>query len=160
VVRVITQQQFVNKIRAAVDARTDPNFIIIARSNQHADPEEQIERLAACLEAGADAAWLAGSHDHLRAVARALNKPLVGVLPRDLTLQEYRAIGANCALLPGIMQLVAVRAQRILLEELVRVGNPNPYLASLPGIEEDRAFSNSVGTAEFQRLLARFTEGA
>jgi 2-methylisocitrate lyase-like PEP mutase family enzyme len=48
----ISRQEMVDKIRAAVDARTDEGLVIIARCDV-TDPQERADRAAACLEAGA-----------------------------------------------------------------------------------------------------------
>lgn len=48
----ISIEQMCGKIRAAVDARTDPNFVIVARTDAPFD--EAVERAQAYLEAGAD----------------------------------------------------------------------------------------------------------
>ena len=49
---IISVDEMVGKIKAAVDARQDPNFVIIARSD--APFEEAVERLNIYAEAGAD----------------------------------------------------------------------------------------------------------
>jgi 2-methylisocitrate lyase-like PEP mutase family enzyme len=54
----ITQAEMVDKIRAALDTRVDQNLLIIARVDVP-DRQEKLERLQACLEAGADVGWLA-----------------------------------------------------------------------------------------------------
>jgi methylisocitrate lyase len=53
---VVSQQEMVDRIKAAVDARTDENFVIMARTDALAIEGEEaaIERAVACVEAGAD----------------------------------------------------------------------------------------------------------
>ena len=53
---LISKEEMMGKIRAAVEAREDPNFLIIARSDARAveGPESMYERLSAYAEAGAD----------------------------------------------------------------------------------------------------------
>ncbi|WP_223789381.1 methylisocitrate lyase [Marinicella meishanensis] len=53
---VVSQQEMVDRIKAAVDARTDENFVIMARTDALAIEGEAaaIERAVACVEAGAD----------------------------------------------------------------------------------------------------------
>jgi 2-methylisocitrate lyase-like PEP mutase family enzyme len=57
-VGLVSREEFVNKIKAAVDTRQDANLVIIARSEAKDSLQERIERVAACCEAGADAVWL------------------------------------------------------------------------------------------------------
>lgn len=53
---IVTQQEMVDRIKAAVDARTDPDFVIMARTDALAVEglDRAIERAVACVEAGAD----------------------------------------------------------------------------------------------------------
>jgi methylisocitrate lyase len=54
---IVSQEEMVDRIKAAVDARTDPNFVIMARTDAIAvhGVNAAIDRAAACVEAGADA---------------------------------------------------------------------------------------------------------
>ena len=54
---VVPPQEMVDRVKAAVDARTDPTFVIMARSDALASEglERTIDRLVKCVEAGADA---------------------------------------------------------------------------------------------------------
>ncbi len=53
---IVSQQEMVDRIKAAVDARTDDSFVIMARTDALAVEglESALERAAACIEAGAD----------------------------------------------------------------------------------------------------------
>src|SRR5580765_3050383 len=53
---IVAKTEMVDRIKAAVDARTDPAFVIMARTDALAveGVERAIERAAACVEAGAD----------------------------------------------------------------------------------------------------------
>ena len=51
---VVPCEEMVDRVKAAVDARTDPGFVIMARSDAL---DEMIERLHACVVAGADAVF-------------------------------------------------------------------------------------------------------
>ena len=53
---IVTQQEMVDRIKAAVDARTDDSFVIMARTDALAveGPNSALDRAAACVEAGAD----------------------------------------------------------------------------------------------------------
>ncbi len=56
---VVPLDEMVDRVKAAVDARTDGSFVIMARSDALASEglDRMIERLRACLEAGADAVF-------------------------------------------------------------------------------------------------------
>jgi methylisocitrate lyase len=53
---VVSQAEMVDRIKAAVDAKTDPNFVIMARTDALAVEglQSAIDRACACVEAGAD----------------------------------------------------------------------------------------------------------
>ena len=53
---LVSREEMVDRIKAAVDARTDPDFIIMARTDALASEglEAALDRAAACVEAGAD----------------------------------------------------------------------------------------------------------
>jgi methylisocitrate lyase len=53
---IVTQGEMVDRVKAAVDAKTDPDFVIMARTDALAVEglQSAIDRAAACAEAGAD----------------------------------------------------------------------------------------------------------
>ena len=53
---IVSKSEFVDRIKAAADARTDPDFVIMARTDALAVEglDAAIERACACVEAGAD----------------------------------------------------------------------------------------------------------
>lgn len=53
---IVTQSEMVDRIKAAVDAKTDPNFVIMARTDALSVEglDSAIDRACACVEAGAD----------------------------------------------------------------------------------------------------------
>ncbi len=53
---IVSKQEMVDRVKTAVDARTDPGFVIMARTDALAVEgiEAALERAVACVEAGAD----------------------------------------------------------------------------------------------------------
>src|ERR1700685_3482798 len=53
---IVSKQEMVDRVKSAVDARTDPGFVIMARTDALAVEgiEAALERAVACVEAGAD----------------------------------------------------------------------------------------------------------
>lgn len=154
----ITRREMVDKIRAAVDAREDQSLFIIARSEVHGDPDEVVARLQECVAAGADGAWISG-HDaeDVRRLRAAIDAPLIGVLPRGMSLHEYGALGANCALLPTWLDTVATNAKRRFLSEMLAAGTAEGFLSGLEGLDGDRAFVQDQGQDELRRLEHNFS---
>ncbi len=152
----ITRAEMVDKIRAAVDTRDDDNLMIIARCDVD-DWGEKLERAVACMEAGADGAWLsARGAEQIKELSQAVAKPTFGVLPRGMTLGQYQDAGASCAVIPGALQTAALCAQLSLLEELKETGSAADYLARQPFIDDMRKFYNQQGNAELEDIESRY----
>lgn len=62
---IVSTQEMADRVKAAVDARTDDNFFIIARTDAIAvdGVDAALERAQACVEAGADAIFAEASND-------------------------------------------------------------------------------------------------
>jgi 2-methylisocitrate lyase-like PEP mutase family enzyme len=75
---MIPSDVMVQKIRAAVDARTDPDFVIIARTDAYEGPDEMILRAKKYVEAGADMVLTIGllNLEDMRRVASEAGVPL------------------------------------------------------------------------------------
>ena len=78
---IVSREEMVDRIRAACDARHDPDFFIIARTDAFAQEgrEAAIDRARACVEAGADAifAEAVADLDDYRAFVEALDVPVL-----------------------------------------------------------------------------------
>ncbi|MDF1832815.1 MAG: methylisocitrate lyase [Porticoccaceae bacterium] len=78
---IVSQEEMVDRVKAAVDARTDESFFIMARTDAFAQEglESAIERAQACVEAGADGifAEAVNEEEHYRAFSAAIDVPLL-----------------------------------------------------------------------------------
>ncbi|WP_295803919.1 methylisocitrate lyase [uncultured Microbulbifer sp.] len=78
---IVSKDEMVDRIKAAVDARTDDDFFIMARTDAFAQEglEAAIERAQACIEAGADGIFAEAvtELEHYRAFKDALNVPIL-----------------------------------------------------------------------------------
>ena len=88
--QVITLEEQLNKLRAAIDARKDRNFFIVARtdSRQAMGLDEAITRGVAFKEAGADAVFIEApqSKEEMKRIASRVPGPLVAnMLERGVT---------------------------------------------------------------------------
>ena len=109
---IVPQGEFLSKIKAAVAARRDPDFLIIARTDSRAVAgfDEAIVRANAALAAGADMAFVEAvqSAEELALVPQRVNGPCLlnivsgGKTPR-ITLPEAEALGYKLAILPGLL---------------------------------------------------------
>jgi len=78
---IVSKEEMVDRIKACVDARTDDNFFVMARTDAFAQEglEAAIERAQACIEAGADGIFAEAVNEleHYRAFKDALNVPIL-----------------------------------------------------------------------------------
>src|ERR1700754_3690648 len=56
----VSKAEFLDKIKAALDARRDQDMVIIARSELRGNDEDKVARLQGALELGADCFWAGG----------------------------------------------------------------------------------------------------
>jgi len=156
-VGLVSREEFVAKIKAALDTRRDENLIIIARSEAKDSLQERVDRVQACCEAGADAVWVsARSEDDIKAFAK-IGKPMVGVPPRQLmTIQRYGELGGRVGCVPTVLQVAALHGMRQCLEELKRSGTETRYFKETPGIDETRKWYSELGNKELKELEAKY----
>ncbi len=104
---VVTREEMVDRIKAAVDARNDPSFVIMARTDAAAVEglDSAIERACAYAEAGADMIFPEAMHtvDDYRRVKAAVRVPILANLTEFgatpyFTLDDLRGAGVDIAL--------------------------------------------------------------
>ncbi len=106
---VVGQEEMVDRIKAAVDAKTDPEFVIMARTDALAveGMQSAIERAQACVEAGADMIFpeAINTLDQYREFSAAVDVPILanitefGATPM-FTTEELGEAGASIVLYP------------------------------------------------------------
>jgi methylisocitrate lyase len=106
---IVGQDEMVDRVKAAVDARTDPNFVIMARTDALAAEglERAIERAIACVEAGADMIFPEAVTDlsMYRRFVDAVKAPVLANITEFgstplFTVEELRSAGVAIALYP------------------------------------------------------------
>ena len=156
----IPLSEFVGKIGAAVDSRTDPNFVIIARMDARGETYEQmVERGLAAAQAGADALWMGVGRENLKRFALDMPKPMVGIVGRQQSFQEYEEMGDRIAHVPGILAQAACWAMDATLRALKEHGSEAELFASLTGMEEIGKWFRAIGTASVKDIQARHMGG-
>ena len=161
--QVIPVDEMVQKIRAAVDARQDPDFVIIARTDANAvyGLEDALRRGRAYRDAGADVIFIEAprSIEELRAIAQAFpDVPLLynwaesGKTPL-LPLEEIHALGFKLVIFPVSMLFAATQALLDLLEALKQGQTSLAFAERMVTFSQ---FTDQIGLPEIQALERRY----
>ncbi|HTS85392.1 MAG TPA: methylisocitrate lyase [Usitatibacter sp.] len=106
---LVSKDEMVDRVKAAVDAKTDPDFFVIARTDALASEgfDAMLDRARACVEAGADGIFPEAitDLDMYAKVCGALKVPVLANITEFgktplFTLEELRSAGIAIALYP------------------------------------------------------------
>jgi len=159
--QLVSADEMVAKIRAAVDARTDPDFVIIARTDAIAAEsfDAAIERAGRYRDAGADVLFVEAPNQHqLPQIWPRLDFPLLYNMAASgktpfLGKEEIEALGFKIIIYPNWVVLAAIRAAHQVLTTLRETGS----IASLvPNVASFKEFFDLMGMKEVQALEARY----
>ena len=157
--QVVPAEEMAQKVRAAVDARHDADFVIIARTDARAVEglDAAIARGRRYREAGADVLFIEApqSEEECAAVARAFpNTPLLfnwadsGKTP-PLPLETIRALGYKLVIYPISTLLAATGAMQQVVRTIKEAGTPQPYANRMPTFAQ---FNDFIGLPAVQAL--------
>lgn len=164
--QVIPMQEMVQKLHAAVDARQDPDFVIIARTDAAAVTgfEDALQRGKAYQEAGADILFIEAprSREELRTIAATFpDVPLLfnwadsGKTP-PLPLDEIRTLGFKLVIFPVSLLFAATRTMLSLLDVLKQGQTPTAFASQMVTFSQ---FTDAVGLPDIQALERRYSVG-
>ena len=144
------------RIRAAVEARQDPDFLIAARSDAlwiGGELGEAARRLKAYADAGADLVFPTGaSPQQLAEIRRRVDKPLMIVdLPQGTVEDEERA-GAALVLYYGLSVMVQFDALHTALETFRRTRDANKVAGYRERVQQLEDF---IGYREYEERARR-----
>jgi len=160
---VVPMDEFLPKIRAAASSRTNPDFMIIARTDARAviGFDEAVRRANAALDGGADVAFIEAPQtiDEVRAVPKLVKGPCMlnmvwkGKTPQ-VSIAEARAMGFRIMILPGILFKAVIGTCDSVLADLRAQGrHPTPA-----GDMDIKAGFARVGASEWDPLRERFRD--
>jgi methylisocitrate lyase len=126
--QIVPSEEMVDRIKAAVDARTDPSFVIMARTDALASEglNAALDRAAACVEAGADMIFPEAVREleQYRAFVERIRVPVLANLTEFgatplFTLDELRTVNVGLALYP-LSAFRAANAAALRVYEAIR----------------------------------------
>ena len=159
--QVIPREDYLAKIRAAVAARRDANFMIIARTDARAvvGLDEAIARANGALASGADMAFVEAPQtvEEVTAVPRLVSGPCLlnvvrGGKTPEIDLRHAEAVGYRLAIVPGLLIKGVVGICDKMLSELKATHRHPPPIKEMTVPEMFRRF----GADEWDGLRERF----
>ncbi|CZG85858.1 methylisocitrate lyase [Legionella pneumophila serogroup 1] len=142
---LVEKEEMIDRIKAAVDAKTDPDFVIMARTDALANEglNKALERISAYIEAGADMIFFEGVRklEEYQALTEQCNVPVLanitefGVTPL-FTLEELKEVGVSLALYPlSAFRAMSAAAEKV-YDTIRKNGSQKDILAEMQTREE------------------------
>ncbi len=137
---LVSTEEMVQKLKAATDARDDPEFVIVARTDARGVEgfDGAVSRAHAYLEAGADVLFPEALETaaEFEGFAREVDAPLLANMTEFgrsplLSVDELAGIGYAMALFPATAFRVAMRAAESALRELNETGSQSGLIESM-----------------------------
>jgi methylisocitrate lyase len=137
---VVDSDTAIKRIRAAADARRDPNLLIMARTDIRAVEGLQaaIDRAKALVDAGADAIFPEAMKDlsEFEAVRKAIDVPMLANMTEFgkselFTTEQLEGVGVNIVIYPVSLLRLAMGAAERGLDTLVAEGSLNSEVANM-----------------------------
>jgi len=159
--RLIPRDTMLRKLEAAAASRTNPDTVIVARTDAIAvnGLDDALDRLEAYANAGADVLFLEAprSVDEIRA-AIGLGKPLLANISEGgktpiVELGQLRALGVKIALYPSSAIFATAYAVRQVAAVLHEEGSTRSLVDRMVPLEE---FNDLAGLPRWSEIEARF----
>ena len=160
---IVSIDEFCQKIRAIKDASQDPDTVIIARTDAIAVEgfDAAIERMHACLDAGADVAFVEAptTEAEIEAIAERLPGPklinmFLGAKTPLLSVERLAEIGYKIVIIPSDTQRAAIKAMQRVLETINRDGHSGAMAEDMASFQDREALVNTAHFIEIDRRYA------
>lgn len=160
--RIVSKEEMVQKIRTAIEARTDPDFVLIARTDSRAvyGLEDALDRGNAYVEAGADVIFIEApeSVKELEIIGKSFDVPILvnrggGKKTPWLSSEELQKLGFKLVVFPGDAQRAAAKAMIQVLKVLKETGNNTSNQDKMLTFEER---FDILGLPKYQELEKEF----
>ena len=159
---VVSQEEYAEKLGAALDARTSKNFIIVARTDARATEglDKAIERGLYNKKIGADAIFIEApkSIAEMKKIGKSINAPLVanmiegGATPISSAQSLYK-MGYKIILYPLSVLFANTFATMNILKELKKTGTTTKFRNKVVSFDQ---FNDLVELKKFRKLEKRY----
>jgi carboxyvinyl-carboxyphosphonate phosphorylmutase len=143
--QVVSRKEMIKKIEAALDARSDPDLVIMARCDARAvyGIQEAIERAKLYAKAGADMVFVEAPEtlDELRMIPKSVKAPAMVNLVEGgktplMSVEELRDMGFKFVTFSGSAQKMAIKAMRDLFNMLKETGSLDNVLENIVSLDD------------------------
>jgi len=159
---VITQEEYTEKLGAAIDSRQSKDFIIVARTDARAIEglDAAIERGLQNKKTGADAIFIEAprSLEEMKTIGKAINAPLVanmiegGATPIN-SAETLHKLGFKIILYPLSVLFANTFATMNILKELKKTGTTAKFKQKVVNFDQ---FNDLVELPKFQKLEKKY----
>ncbi len=159
---IVPQEEYTEKLSAAIDARENKDFIIVARTDARATEglDAAIERGKQNKKTGADAVFVEAprSLDEMKRIGKEINAPLVanmiegGATPLS-SAETLNKIGFKIILYPLSVLYANTFATMNILKELKKSGETTKYKHKVVNFDQ---FNDLVELAKFRKMEKKY----
>jgi 2,3-dimethylmalate lyase len=159
---VVPQEEYTEKLSAAIDARENKDFIIVARTDARATEglDEAIERGKQNKKTGADGVFVEAprSINEMKRIGKEINAPLVanmiegGATPLS-SAEALNKMGFKIILYPLSVLYANTFATMNILKELKKSGNTSKYKQKVVNFDQ---FNDLVELSKFRKMEKKY----
>lgn len=160
--QVVSKEEMVGKIKAAVDARRDQDFMIMARTDARTvlGIEEALERGLAYQEAGADIIFIESpeSEEEMKMINETISVYTLANMVEGgrtplLLNEQLEKLGFNLVIYPTASTYVTTKAMMVLMERLAEEGTTANMISDMVSFSE---FNDLIGLTKIRELEAKY----
>lgn len=163
--QVVSKEEMVGKIKAAVDVRKDRDFMIIARTDARTvhGIGEALERAKAYEEAGADILFVESpeSIEEMKQITSSFNVPVLANMVEGgrtpfLPAQELEALGYELVIFPTASTYLVTKAVSRLMTVLKQTGTTASLIPEMITFEQ---FNDLIGLTKIREIENMYVKG-
>lgn len=163
---IVSLNEMGDRIKAAVDARQDPNFVIMARTDAYAveGMSAALDRAAMCVELGADMIFPEAMKtlDEYLAFTTAIHVPMLanctefGQTPL-FTIEEFGSVGISLVLYPLSASRSMFKAALTTYDAIIKTGTQQSVIETMQTREE---LYQQLGYYAYEQKLDKYNRGS
>lgn len=163
--QVVSKEEMVGKIKAAVDVRTDPDLMIIARTDARTvhGIGEALERAKAYEEAGADILFIESpeSVEEMKQITTSFKVPVLANMVEGgrtpfLPVQDLQGLGYDLVIFPTASTYLVTKALTRLMTVLKDTGTTVSLIPEMITFEE---FNDLIGLTKIREIESIYVKG-